>query len=217
MKKFLFIVVIFSAFFCAHSQNNSSEEVIERVEQKLNKLKGYEADVQVSVLADFINMPTKNIQIKYVSPNSLTIQSQDFVLIPKNGVDFTYKELFSKAYVAIALDDEMVYDQNCKVIKIIPMDGRSKYVLVTFWINSNDQIQKAEIFTKENGNFQAKMLFASTESVIPKRVEMDFEIRKLKIPLKFLGKNNINKKNLKDKDPDLGQVILVFYNCKEEK
>lgn len=215
MRKILFVVLL-SVFFCARGQNYSSEEVIERVKEKLNKLKGYDADVKVSVLADFINMPTKNIQIKYVSPNSIEIQSQDFVLIPKNGIDFTYKELFSKAYVAVGLEDEMVYDQNCKVIKIIPIDGRSKFVLVTFWINSNYQIQKAEIFTKENGNFQAKMLFGSAESVIPKRVEMDFEIDKLKIPLKFLGKNNISKKSLKDKDPDIGRVVLVFYNCQEQ-
>ena len=55
------------------------------------------------------------------------------------------------------------------------------------------------------------MNYDKSISILPSKIEVTFEIERIRIPLKYMGKDvQINKENYKSNDPKTGNIFLSF-------
>lgn len=195
-----------------------ADEVIERVREKIGKVKGFSANVALELDVDFIRMPTKYAAMAYHPPKEAKFDSEDFIVVPKRGLDFTYEDLFKYEYSSLYVGEEMVNDQKVHVVKIIPLENKSKVVLATLFIDQKtDQILRSEINTRSHGTYLIDMKFDQVKYNLPSEMVITFEMEKFNLPLKYLGKNvDVDKKKMKSEGPKTGRMILSFSDYKVE-
>ena len=71
------------------------------VKKKHESILAFQANVQVHVDVSFITMPDKEVQAVFRKGEELMVTSEDFVLIPKRGLDLSFSELFEYPYMTV--------------------------------------------------------------------------------------------------------------------
>ncbi|MEM8895591.1 MAG: hypothetical protein AAGC88_13500, partial [Bacteroidota bacterium] len=61
---------------------------------RLDNVQSFEAELELLVDISFVNMPPKRATMKYEKGAPAEFESDDFVLIPKRGLDFSLSEIF---------------------------------------------------------------------------------------------------------------------------
>ena len=85
IKKLLILLLIFSVQ-CIHSQEIDPDLL--NIKSRMDSILGFTADLKLEIVIDFINMPTKHAQVNYIKGKPIEFSSDDFMLIPKRGLDF---------------------------------------------------------------------------------------------------------------------------------
>ena len=211
MKKVLFLLSVFSGI-TALSQQLDPDLV--QVQQRLDSILAYSADVDLTVDISFINMPPKKARIELEEGKEPKFKSSDFALLPKRGIDFSMRELFKDPIITVYRGEEVVNGQQCKVINIIPTTKQADFSIATLYLDTAlRRIVQAEINTKKEGSFLIEMGFADPTQPLPNQVTVSFEIEQLSIPINFMGKETtIDRKQLREEGPKTGKIFLKMSN-----
>jgi hypothetical protein len=188
------------------------DRYLEKIRIQYNQIIDYQADMQIEVDVDFIRMPVKSARIFFKQPDKVKFKSDEFIMLPKVGVDFAVNKLLNSPYRAIFNG----FDQNLDglaIIQILPIDPHSDVILSTVWVDTLlTHIKRAEIFTRSQGNFTIDMTYKEND-VLPDKLIISFEIEQMNIPLKFIGKSiEIDKEMMKQSKQTVGSVTVSFSN-----
>lgn len=186
---------------------------MEHMRELSQRVHSFSADVALTLDVDFINMPQKFAHLQFKAPDKLDFDSDDFIVIPKRGLDFTYDQIFDAPYSAILLDPESIEGHDCYVVQVIPK-GRSKLAIATLHIDANSfQTRKAEFVTRKDGTFLVEMKYDQNEYNLPSKLTTKFEMEKFKLPVRYLGKNaSIDRTKLKENELKEGEMLIEFSN-----
>ena len=170
----------------------------------------FSAKLQLDLEAPFINMPTKRAAMEYQRGKDLKFSSDDFVILPKRGLDFTLSELFEHPFITVDRGMQTLDGNQVKVLNVIPTGDDSDMALATLFLDIEQQrIAASEITTKKNGTYKLKMQYDQASTVLPNYVEVAFAIEKLKIPLNFMGSDTkIDRKTMRNMDTKTGVLKL---------
>ena len=180
------------------------------IKAKMDAVNSFSAKLQLDLEAPFINMPTKRAAMEYQRGKDLKFSSDDFVILPKRGLDFTLSELFEHPFITVDRGMQTLDENQVKVLNVIPTGDDSDMALATLFLDTEQQrIAASEITTKKNGTYKLKMQYDQTSTVLPNYVEVAFAIEKLKIPLNFMGSDTkIDRKTMRNMDTKTGVLKL---------
>jgi hypothetical protein len=142
--------------------------------------------------------------------------SEDFVLIPKKGLDVSLHQLFKNPFITVDRGTEIRQNKTYKVVNIIPSNKKADFSIATVLIDINlNRVIEYEISTKKDGIYIVKMNYDERASILPSNIEVVFEIERIRIPLKYMGKDaQIDKKTYKSETPKTGTIYLNFNYIK---
>lgn len=190
------------------------------LKQRMDSVTFFNAKLNLKVDISFINMPEKQATITYSKGKRMKIDTKDFVLLPKKGLDFSLNSLTEYPYITVDRGKEVKNGKLCKVLNIIPIDPKADFSIATVWLDQKTKrLHTTEINTKKDGTYQMAMEYEKAKDILPKKVEVSFEIEKLKIPVNFLGKGtSIDRKKMKAEATKKGKIYLqlIYSNIKKQ-
>lgn len=181
-----------------------------RLKERMDSIAGFQARVRMEVDISFVNMPVKYAEVTYQKGEALRISSEDFVMIPKRGLDLTLNELYKYPFMTLNLGKVPCAGRECEMIKVIPTTEKSDYSIATLWLDTAAlRILKSQISTKKNGVFDIAYRYAGSQQELPSEIRVEFEVTGVKIPLRFLGKDTqVDREGMKENPQEKGAITL---------
>lgn len=210
----LFFLFSFLCYGLINAQDVDSDLL--KIKQRMDSLKEFTAHLTLDLDISFINMPTKSADMHYRKDKPVKFSSDDFVLIPKRGLDFSMSELLKYSFITVNRGIVEKDGSFYKVINVIPTDKKADFAIATLILDTlNQRIVESEINTKKDGSYTLKMQYANDDKILPEMVVVSFEIDRIKIPLNYMGKEiEIDKEELKSEGTKSGKIILQISDYK---
>lgn len=209
MKRFgILLLFLYSVTgFC-----QTAEMQVSLVKSRLDSIETFLADISLHVDISFIKMADKEAQAAFKKGEDIVITSEDFVLIPKRGLDLSFSELFE--YPFLAIDRGRVEGQSTSLlaVSILPSDNKADFSVANLHINTQKQrITWAEINTKKDGTYTLRLTYPNTRTVLPTKLDVSFEMDRIRIPLNFAGNDvSIDRKKMRETNQKIGKITLTL-------
>jgi hypothetical protein len=207
--------LLISLFFIGNLTAQEIDPDLIHIKERMDSVKEFTANLQLDVDIDFIKMPTKYAKLIFRKGKPIKFSSDDFILIPKRGLDFTLSEIFKNDFITVDRGWVERNGKSFKKINIIPIDNKSDYSIATIILDvENIRVESWEISTKKNGSYVLNFSYEDKLAILPYFVEVNFEIERIKIPLSFMGKGTeVDKMQLKStEESKTGKIFLKLSN-----
>ena len=218
MKKILLFLIFFA--FHSYSQSINPDVILNNVKEKFSKIKDYEVHVRIKVDVDFLKVPVSEAKIYFKEPDKIHFESENFALLPKEGVNFSPMAILKGKYTAIYEREDTTDGIKTSVIKVIPLNEKGDIILTTLWIDqSKDYIIKVESTTKINGTFSLELNYDNPvdDYPLPSSMVFTFNIDRTNIPRGMYGNMDDDKENKQKKRRTTGKVYITYSNYKVNK
>lgn len=185
-----------------------------KIKNRMDSIVQFSASLKLNVEVSFINMPAKYARMSYTKGKPLKFSSEDFVMIPKRGLDFSLNSLMEFPFITVPRGEEIRNGKKYKAINIIPTDKRADFSIAMLLLDlQNNRVAETEINTKKDGTYNLLLQYENSSKVLPSQVEVNFEIEKIRIPLNFMGKDtDIDRKKMRAEGPKSGKIFLQISN-----
>ena len=206
-----FLILFYLLGICTLNAQDIDLDII-KAQKRTDTILKFSAKVKIDVDISFINIPEKFARIEYSKNEDTKIFSEDFVLIPKKGLDVSLYQLFKNPFITVNRGTEIRKHKKYKLVNIIPINRKADFSIATVLIDTNNsRIIEYEINTKKDGNYIVKMNYDKPTSILPSKIEVTIEIERIRIPLKYMGKDvKVDKEKYKSNDPKTGTIFLSF-------
>jgi hypothetical protein len=157
-------------------------------------------------------MPDKNAKVLYKRGEAVQVTSENFTLIPKRGLDFSFKELFEYPYLVVERETPATAKRWESTISILPQDDRANFSIATLQLDTlYHRITSAAISTKKDGVYKVQLSYPDTTAILPSTMRVSFEMDRIRIPLNFAGKDVvIDRKKMREQETKNGTILLSF-------
>ncbi len=211
----VFFMLLMTGFF-ASGQDVDPYKVMDRIKKNFEPILDYSADIEIKVDVDFIKMPVKHATMFYKYPDKVKFKSDEFIMLPKKGLDNSFRKILNEDYTALYSGQDTVNGHENYIIKLIPASNKEDIILATWWIDTaNYRISRIENNTRKEGTFLIDFTYADQKMVLPSEIKVSFEVDKLKIPLMFTGKSEkVEMTGQPGDDRHTGSVYIYFSNYK---
>lgn len=105
------------------------------IKDRMDSVQHFSAHLQLDLEVPFINMPTKYATMRYTKGEEIEFSSDDFVMLPKRGLDFSLSELFKHPFITVNRGTQEMEGKQVKVLNIIPDDEESAVALATLYLD----------------------------------------------------------------------------------
>lgn len=216
MRTIIHIIILLNSFNGV-AQSKDGMQIMEKVKQKMQLVKDYEADASIKIDISFLKIPIKNAHLYYKAPDKINFKSNGFTMLPKKGVQNMQQDLLNGKYTAIYVGTEALNGRVHDVIKVLPVSTESETVLSTLWIDETYLIKKVESTTKTQGSYLVNFIYADLPFDMPQKMTVEFDVKKMDVPVGFtMDFEQLNKKNIKEKESK-GRVTITYSNYKINK
>lgn len=213
MKKYLLSIVLLLTIALS-AQTKDPDKIIEEVKKNFEKINDYQVDVKIKVDVQSLKVPDMIAKIYYKKPDKVTIKSESFALLPKEGMDLSPLSFFKNKYTAIYVKDEQLDGMNTSIIKVIPIENTDDVMLSTMWIDQkNDVIRKVETTTKGNGTIGIHMKYDNAQNKnLPSSVVFSFNVDGLNMPKKMDNNDPDDETTKRMGKSTTGKVYITYNN-----
>lgn len=215
-KIFILILVLYATVF---NQTKNPEAILEKVKTEFDKVEDYQVDVQTKIDVSFLKMPDRKATIYYKKPDKFHVDSENFAMLPKSGLNFSPLGFLNYKYTAFYEREDTIKGIPVSVIKVIPLEGSAEVILSTLWIDiKRNIILKVESSRKPQGNFTVNIDYIkiSERFWLPSSILFEFSIDGSGLPKRFGDNQETKKEQKKDesKKVETGKVYLTYSNYK---
>lgn len=214
IKYLKLLLVLFSSSVIAQT----AELELSRIENRLDSIESFSAQLSLELDITFIEMPKKQAKLYFQKGKPLEFESTEFVMLPKKGLDFTMQELFKYPYIVVDRGHKTKEAQTYREVSVIPQDRKADFAIATLLIDAKkDRIIQSEISTKKHGTYRIDMSYDSADSALPSFITVAFEIQDVKLPIQYLSKNtdmSIDKKSAGKEGIQQGAIYLTLTDYK---
>ncbi|MDH3267666.1 MAG: outer membrane lipoprotein-sorting protein [Ignavibacteria bacterium] len=217
IHRILSVVILFGTL--GFSQLKNPETILENVKKEFDKIEDYQVDVKIKVDVDFLKMPEREATIFYKKPDKFHIDSENFALLPKSGLNSSPLGFLNYDYKAYYIREDTVNGAITSVIKVIPLEVSADVILSTFWVDTQRNIiLKVESTRKPQGTFFIDMEYLKTKQGfwLPSSMTFSFTVDRSLYPGK-LNKDNDSESGKSKEDSsekETGYVYLNYSNYK---
>jgi len=203
----------------SYSQEKNPEAILEKVKLEFEKVEDYQVDVKIKVDVDFLKMPDREATIYYKKPDKFHIDSENFAMLPKSGLNFSPLGFLNYKYTAFYERTDTINGTFTSVVKVIPLEGSADVILSTFWIDTTrNLILKVEASRKPQGTYIIDLKYLKTNGGfwLPSSLVFSFTVDRSLIPKRFndTGDSKSKEKSKDSEKPETGIVYLYYSNYK---
>jgi len=215
--RILFFVILFG--ISGFSQLKNPETILDKVKKEFEKIEDYQVDVKIKVDVDFLKMPDREATIFFKKPDKFQIDSENFALLPKSGLNFSPLGFLNYNYTSFYVREDTINGTPTSVIKVIPLDGNADVILSTLWIDvQRNIILKVESTRKPQGTFFIDMDYLKTIQGfwLPSVMAFSFTIDRGLFPgsSKTDKGSDTGKPKKNSDESETGKVYLTYSNYK---
>ena len=216
MKKNLLLLLVLSNVFIVNAQ--TTEDVIRKVKEKLDKVNDYEAKGKMKTNVLFIKAPIANVKVFYKKPNKLRISNESGIsFIPKGSVNINLNNIFINTSGFDMIDMGKESKTNLRIIKLLPKDDNAEVVLSTLYIDETlSLIKRAKTTTKENGTYELEMSYGKyADYGLADKVIFTFNTKDYKLPkgITFDYDDGTKKDEAAEKLKDKKGKVEISYSA----
>ena len=210
------IVILFTSVW--YPQTKNLDAILDGVKKEFEKIDDYQVDVKIKIDVDFLKMPDREATIYYKKPDKFSIDSENFAMLPKSGLNFSPLGFLNYKYSSFYVKEDTVNGRQADVIKVIPVEGDADVIISTLWIDSKRNIiLKVESSRKPQGTFTIDLDYLKTSQGfwLPSSLIFTFTIEGSLY--QAMSRESIEKELDSSKNPNekkTGKVYLVYSNYK---
>lgn len=200
MKYFLIFLycLVYSKSF------GQKDEYIEGLKQQYSEVLNLNCDVEIIVDVEGIEIPKKNVHLRFIN-NELQIEGDGISLLPKKGIINHFNDLLKSPFQSIYLSKR----RNNRVYKLVSLDENSDWITADLEFDqTNYEIVRAIVNTRKFGSFKVENSYSGFK--YPSSTLITFNIKKFKLPLKFLGRMDNSVSNQGEQEITEGKVRLNY-------
>jgi outer membrane lipoprotein-sorting protein len=182
------IIAVFS-FILLISAKSTAQDVnplIQKVKQKLELVKDYEASGKMKTNVTFLKVPVADVKLYFKKPDKIKFKTSKGVsFIPKGAVSINLNNILSNGkYTAIDAGTDKIGTTTVRVVKLLPEDDNSDVVLSTLYIDeTNLLVRKTKTTTKENGTYELELTYGKYAAyALPDKIIFSFNTKDYKLP-----------------------------------
>ena len=215
--RILTLIILYATI--GNSQQKNPDTILDNVKKEFEKIEDYQVNVKIKVDVDFLKMPEREATIFYKKPDKFHIDSDNFALLPKSGLNSSPLGFLNYEHKAYYIREDTVNGVIASVIKIIPLDVTADVILSTLWVdNQRNIILKVESTRKPQGTFFIDMEYSKTKQGfwLPSSMIFSFTVDLSLYPGK-LDKNKSSESGKSKENSDenkMGKVYLTYSNYK---
>lgn len=202
------LFLIFSGFI--YSQDTNSDELLNQIKDKLNKVNDYSVDVEVSINMDFIKMPKSKAQLFFKKPDKIKFNSTGFAILPKAGVDFNPQKILEFDLTSAIIGDTLIDSETLKIVQIDPKGDSLKFKSAIMFIDdSKTLIKQINLIADYGAKIETSFKYnGETDFALPSEIKINIDISEID--------ENEEKKNKRSKMPNnfKGDIIIKYSNYK---
>lgn len=160
--------------------------LIQKVKQKLEQVKDYEASGKMKTNVTFLKVPVADVKLYFKKPDKIKFKTSKGVsFIPKGAVSLNLNNILSNGkYTAIDAGTDKIGTTTVRVVKLLPEDDNSDVVLSTLYIDeANLLVRKTKTTTKENGTYELELSYGKYAAyALPDKIIFSFNTKDYKLP-----------------------------------
>ena len=208
------MVVAIPLIFLADGNASELPEILQTVLKMDTSIQSISCKIDITLDVPGVNMPEKKVELTMEQGRRPQIKGKGITIIPKHGMIGQYREFLETDCQAILMRE----NGDTVVYKVVSLDHRSDWVTVDLTLTRSDaRIYSMLIATRKSGEYFIRHSYDPAYDIFPVRTEVSFEAMPLKLPLKFLGKQE-GMEFLSDNDgPVSGKIILEYSDIFWEK
>ena len=215
--RIIFLIILFRAI--GFSQIPNPETILENVKKEFEKIEDYQVNVTIKVDVEFLKMPEREATIFYKKPDKFHIDSENFALLPKSGLNSSPLGFMNYDYKAYYIREDTLHEAITSVIKVIPLEVSADVILSTLWIDTQRNIiLKVESTRKPQGTFFIDFEYLKTKKGfwLPSSMIFSFTIDRSLFPGKLNKDQNSESGKSKEDSAkkETGYVYLTYSNYK---
>ncbi len=190
----------------AKSQN--LPEILQEVLRNDTAYQSLSCIINIRLDVPGLSMPDKEIELELEKGKKPKIKGEGITVLPRHGIIGQYREFLEVDSQAIPLRD----NGDTIVYKVISLDRKTEWITVDIELTQSDaRIQSMLISTRKHGEYNLRHSYATESDFFPEQTEISFEAMPLKLPLKFMGKQE-GIDSLLDKNESVNGSIMLLYS-----
>jgi outer membrane lipoprotein-sorting protein len=185
-KKYTLLFLFLASFLNFAKATPTANKSLQKVYEKLMKLKDYSAEVNIQSNIPLIKILPVKAKIYFKQPNQFKIMAKGIAILPKQGFsDLALILKDSNSYLAVLAGNETIDQTATQIIHLIPNNDTSDLIIAKFWVDVNvGLILKSQLTTKSNGNLQINYEYDPIGKPygLPHHLVFTVDVKKFKIP-----------------------------------
>jgi outer membrane lipoprotein-sorting protein len=210
-------VLFFLVLISVNAQSKDPNKLLKALEAKFEKVKDYQAEVDVRLDMEFIKVPPTKGKVYFKQPDKFKFESDGFAMLPKQSTNFSPMQLLKGDYTSVFVRTEKIDGNSLDVVKLVPNNDTSNFIISTLWIDAaNSVISKVETTTKKSGTVKTEFTYTHATIPLPTVLKLSFNLGEANLP-----ENPMNSKKETDQNRRptriKGLVIMTYSNYKINK
>lgn len=203
MRIVIFILLVFTVDFCFSQQ--IVDENIQQLIEIYQSNKNINCEITVDIDVEGMQIPQKLITVNFEEGKKPKVKGKGLALVPKKGMINQFSELFNTPLQALFMNKALGNLQY----KLVSLDNTSKWVTADLVFSAQSfQIFESIINTRKQGTIKAVHSYA--EGNYPIKSVITFDVKKFKVPLRFIGRQNQTMELPKNDEQVQGKITLQY-------
>ena len=189
-------------------------EILQEVLRNDTAYQSLSCTMHIRIDVPGLDMPEKEVELRLEKGEKPQIKGEGITVLPRHGILGQYRKFLEVDCQSIPLREE----GDTSVIKVVSLDKKTDEVTVDFTLTKSDlRIHSMLISTRKHGEYLVRHFYGPKSEFFPVQSEISFEAMPLKLPLKFMGKQERKDLQLEKKGPLSGKVFLLYSELTMEK
>lgn len=214
MKFLIKLILVFINL--SFTQDKNADKIIEKIKSNFDLINDYTVEINGKVDFPDAVIPELKAKIFFKKPNKMKIESDNFMIIPKQSIRFDPEILYEKDFSSLVIGETKIDDINHYIIKLISNNPEVEEV-VTLWVNSkNFTIRKTNVIGSRIGKVEIEFFYKLIDDKywLPEKLVATFEASKIRFPRmrKTEKEQRENSNSIKE-----GKIIIQYSNYSVNK
>lgn len=221
-KSLLLSVIFLFTFNSLMSQNETGNQLLNKVYRKIQKANDYSVTANIKVDMPFIKMLPIDVKIYFKQKDKFKVESKSIALIPRQGFDQLSKMLYdTNQFTCLIQGLETIGATSTKIINVIPLSDTTDVILGKLWVDPLESlVLKLQLTTKSSGTIITEYEYGVQKAYgLPDLIVFTIDVKKFKIP-KLMGADVHNEKkdlDSKQQDKKKGKIVVKLGNYQINK
>lgn len=182
-------------------------EILQEILRTDTAYQSLSCNINIRLDVPGLSMPDKDVELMLEKGKKPKIKGEGITVLPRHGIIGQYKDFLDADCQAIPLSE----NGDTIIYKLVSLDKKTDWITVDFELTqSNAKIHSMLVSTRKNGEYMVRHFYASESELFPNRTVISFEAMPIKLPLKFMGKQE-GMESLNDQNDSLTGKIELRY------